>query len=145
MGIKAERNRVVARFKDGNLLKGFTLDFSPVKDIFHLVSEQDKDKGKSHEVEVEELKAIFFVKSLQGNKGYYEKKKFEDISDSKLQGMKIRVEFIDGEIIRGKTLVYSSNRKGFFVFPVDPNSNNEKIYCISSAVREVETGSDAKY
>jgi hypothetical protein len=138
------RNRVVVRFKDGTLLKGYTLDFSPVKDMFHLISESDEDKGTTYEVDVEKLKAIFFVKTLEGNKEYKEKKRFEDVSTTQKTGLKIKVEFTDGEVMRGKTMVYSANRKGFFVFPVDPQSNNERIYVVSSSVQSVVTGPEAE-
>jgi hypothetical protein len=138
------RNLIVARFKDGKLLKGYTLDFSPAKDLFHLISEAEEDKGSTYEVNVEDLKAIFFVKKLAGNKDYREKKKFDEVDSSHLRGLMIKVEFEDGEIIRGKTMVYSPNRQGFFVFPVDPASNNERIYVVSSAVQDVVTGSGAE-
>jgi len=141
---KRERNRIVVRFKDGRLLKGYTLDFLPVKDTFHLISEQEEDKGKVYEIETEKLKAIFFVKTLKGNKDYIEKKRFEEVDTSSLQGVKIKVEFPDGEIIRGKSFVFSTKKDGFFVFPVDPNSNNERIYIMSSAVSDIQTGSDAE-
>jgi hypothetical protein len=137
------RNLIVARFKDGKLLKGYTLDFSPAKDLFHLISEAEEDKGTTHEVSVENLKAIFFVKKLAGNKDYREKKEFDEVDSSHLRGLMIKVEFNDGEVIRGKTMVYSSNRQGFFVFPVDPESNNDRIYVVSSSVRNVVTGEEA--
>jgi hypothetical protein len=137
------KNLIVARFKDGKLLKGYTLDFSPVKSMFHLISDKGDDKGSSYEVNVDSLKAIFFVKKLGGNKDYKEKKRFEEVDSSHLKGLMIKVEFEDGEVIRGKTMAYSANRQGFFVFPVDPNSNNERIYVISSAVQGVETGAGA--
>jgi hypothetical protein len=139
-GAVGRRNRVVIRFKDGKLLKGYTLDFLPTKDSFHVISEQEEDKGESYEVEVEKLKAIFFVKSHEGDKEYKEKKKFEEVDSSHLMGLKIQVEFHDGEIIRGKTMVYKANKKGFFIFPVDPRSNNERIYVVSSALEKVLTG-----
>jgi hypothetical protein len=138
------RTLLVARFKDGRLLKGYTLDFSPAKDMFHLISEGEMDKGNTYEVSVESLKAVFFVKDLAGNKDYKEKKKFEEVDSSHLRGLMIKVEFEDGEVIRGKTMVYSPNRQGFFVFPVDPNSNNIRIYVVSSSVKDVVTGLTAE-
>ena len=97
--MKGSRNQVVVRYKDGKLLKGFTHDFLPMKDSFHLTSEDAISKGTIHEIQIAELKAIFFVKSFGGNKFYHEKKKFEEVDDSKLRGIKIKVEFLDGEVI----------------------------------------------
>jgi hypothetical protein len=142
-GVQGERNQIVVHFKDGRVQKGFTHDFSPVKPTFHLTSEQETDKGKIYDVNCMDLKAIFFVKSLDGNKDYTEKKKFEEVDMSQLRGMKIKVEFKDGEIIRGISLGYSKNRKGFFIIPIDPQSNNERIYIVADALRDVKLGSAA--
>lgn len=139
-----KRNRVVAHFKDGRLLKGHTHDFTPVKDMFHLVSELDADSGHTYEVKTADLKALFFVKILDGRKEYAEKKSFEDVDSSNLRGLSIMVEFYDGEILRGKSLGYNKKKKGFFIVPVDPVSNNERIFVVAEAVREVKLGSAAE-
>lgn len=140
---KSERNRVVVRFKDGRLLRGYTHDFTPVKETFHLTSEEEKDKGNIYDIKTTDLKAIFFVKTLEGKKGYPEKKRFDDVDSSGLRGLKIKIEFHDGEIISGTSHGYSRNRKGFFVTPVDPQSNNDRIYVLTDAVRDVKVGSNA--
>lgn len=140
----AERNRIVVHFKDGRLLKGYTHDFTPVKDTFHLTSELEHDKGKIYEVFCPNLKAIFFVKTLSGNKDYREKKRFDEVDTSGLRGIKIKIEFNDGEVMCGISLGYSKKRKGFFVIPVDPQSNNERVYVVASAVRDVKLGSAAE-
>jgi hypothetical protein len=135
---------VVVHFKDGRLLKGFTRDFTPTKTSFHLTSEQDRDRGSEYEIELADLKAIFFVKTLEGNKDYAEKKRFEEVDTSGLKGLKIRVEFDDGEVIRGISLGYSKSSKGFFVIPVDPESNNERIYVNSESLRNIKVGAAAE-
>jgi hypothetical protein len=135
---------VVGHFKDGRLLKGFTRDFTPTKTSFHLTSEQDRDRGSEYEIELADLKAIFFVKTLEGNKDYAEKKRFEEVDTSGLKGLKIRVEFDDGEVIRGISLGYSKSSKGFFVIPVDPESNNERIYVNSESLRNIKVGAAAE-
>ena len=90
------------------------------------------------------MKAIFFVKTLEGNKDYAEKKKFEEVDTSGLKGLKIKAVFFDGEIIRGISLGYSKSSKGFFIIPVDPESNNERIYVITDALRSVKVGEEAE-
>jgi len=50
-------NKVVARFRDGKIIKGFTQDFFPNKDVFHISgTERGKDLA---EVLVPDLKALF--------------------------------------------------------------------------------------
>ena len=52
-------------------------------------------------------------------------------------GRRIEVSFQDGEILVGFTLGYSSSAPGFFIFPVDPKSNNSRIFVVNSAVEKI--------
>jgi Family of unknown function (DUF6982) len=131
MALKQE-NRVVARFMDGTMVRGTTIDFSPTRGFFHL-----NDGVFVHEVTVANLKALFFVRDFGGNSTYDEKKGFFAQQN---QGKKVMVEFSDGEVLFGYTLNYSSQGVGFFVFPGDPQSNNEKIFVVHAATRTVKLG-----
>lgn len=139
----SERNKVVVRYKSGKMLKGYTHDFSPAATEFHLTSDLPIDRGTAHEVRVADLKAVFFVKSLEGNKAYRERKDFRDTDSTRLRGLKIKVRFKDGEIMRGTTLGYSKAKKGFFITPVDPEENNNRIYVVADALSEAVTGRPA--
>ena len=119
--ISGIHNLVVAHFKDGRTLKGKTHDFMPARGSFHLIAEDADDEGETHEIQLSDLKAVFFVKTLEGKSGYQEKKKFEEVEGFNLRGLKISVEFADGEVIRGVTLGYNKDKPGFFVIPVDEN------------------------
>ncbi len=141
--LQTRRNLVVVHYKDGRLLKGFTLDFTPLAGVFHLTSELEEDKGKVYDVNVADLKAVFFVKTLHGSTEYKEKKKFEEVDTSRHRGLKIKIVFKDGEIVRGMSLGYSKGRKGFFLIPVDPKSNNERIWVVTDAIQEIQIGSSA--
>jgi len=138
------RNRIVLHYQDKKLLKGYTHDFTPLREKFHLISEQEKDKGNIYEIRCSDLKAVFFVKSLDGDKDYMEKKNFDDVDATALRGLKVKVEFPDGEVIRGTSFGYSKNRKGFFIVPIDPASNNERIYVVSNVLRDVRIGAEAE-
>ena len=142
--MKGQRNRVVVHFKDGRVLKGHTHNFTPLKETLHLTSEQEKDTENIHEIRTADLKAIFFVKTLEGNKDYVEKVRLDQIDNPGLRGLKIKVEFSDGEIISGTSLGYNRERKGFFMVPVDPQSNNERIYVLADALKDVKLGSAAE-
>ncbi|HEX6790119.1 MAG TPA: hypothetical protein VF247_02305 [Candidatus Krumholzibacteria bacterium] len=122
-------NRVVARFADGLSLRGTTIDFSPVKHMFRLT-----ENGATFEVDVRRLKALFFVRDFDGNPAYTDKKGFFARSN---HGKKVMVEFKDGEVLFGYTLTYSSHGLGFFLFPGDPESNNEKVFVVHDATRSV--------
>ena len=112
--IERTGRRVVAHFKGGRLLKGYTQDFSPDKDTFTLVSEQRRDRGKTYQVRIADLKAVFFVRALEGNIFYREKKKFKEVNMSHLRGISVRLHFKDGEVMRGASLDYAIGKNGFF-------------------------------
>lgn len=138
------RNRIVLHFLDNTVLKGYTHDFTPLREKFHLISEDNSDRGRVHEVHCSDLKAVFFVKTLEGNREYTERKTFHGIDSGALRGLKVKVEFPDGEVIRGTSFGYSRGRKGFFVVPVDPASNNERIYVVTNRLRDIRIGAEAE-
>jgi hypothetical protein len=60
-----EKVKVVVRFSDGKLIKGFTQDFFPNKERFHLIP-ADNPSGGAIEVSMKDLKAIFTVRVSPG-------------------------------------------------------------------------------
>ena len=122
--------QVVVHFADGRLLKGQATDFFPNKETFHMT---EKDSQKISEVKVAELKGIFFVKTFEGNPVRPERKDVERAG----MGKRIQVKFKDGEVLLGYTSGYSPDRTGFFVFPSDPESNNEKVFVVTAATENV--------
>jgi len=127
-------NRIVARYQDGHVLKGFTNDFLPAKDHFHLFAD-DHAGTKSTDVHVPELKALFFVRTFEGDPQHH--KSNETPEGAPLPGRRIRVVFKDGEVMVGTTQGYDRNRPGFFVVPVDPASNNERCFVVAAATTAV--------
>jgi hypothetical protein len=125
--------KVVIHYADGKVIKGFSGDFYPNKDRFHLFPATDPT-GEAMEVLIKDLKAIFFVRDFIGDSQYNERKIF--LEGEKGQGRKLEVICIDDELFVGSTLGYDSKRKGFFVFPVDPSSNNMRVFVVSSAVKK---------
>jgi hypothetical protein len=133
-------NNVVVRFRDGHVLKGTTRDFLPAKAMFHL---HPVDSGEAVEVLVQDLKAVFFVRSLKGDPDYNEYKGLPEQNVASL-GKKIGVVFADGEILAGYTHSYNPSNPGFFVTPVDPKSNNVRVFVVRGSVREVRLGARAE-
>ncbi len=129
-----ERLKVVARYKDGKVIKGFTHDFFPNKDRFHLFP-PDNLSAKGIEVVISMLKAVFMVRDFIGNPQYNERKEY--IEGEKFSGLQVEVTFKDGEVLVGSTLGYDPKRQGFFLFPADPKSNNIRVFAVSSALKNV--------
>jgi hypothetical protein len=129
-----EAIKVVARYIDGKIVKGLSQDFFPNKDRFH-VYPADKPSGEGVEILLKELKAVFFVRDFVGNYQYNERKEY--VSGDKPSGRKIEVTFADGEVLVGTTLGYDPKRPGFFLFPADPQSNNIRVFAVTTAVKKV--------
>ncbi len=129
-----EKVKVIVRYRDGRLIKGFTQDFYPTKKLFHLAP-ADNPSGKPVEIFIEDLKAIFMVVDFVGSPLYQERKKY--VEPEKPSGQKVEVTFRDGEVLVGSTLGYDPTRQGFFIFPADPKSNNIRVYVVSSSVEKV--------
>jgi len=130
-----EASKIVARYQDGKMLKGYTQNFFPNRPVFHVLPIDAASATKSVEIGVSQLKAVFFVRDFMGNKSYDERKVL-DLGE-KVQGRLIEVTFKDGEVLVGSTTGYDPKRPGFFFFPIDPKSNNIKAYILSSAIRGV--------
>ena len=126
--------KVVARYSNGKIMKGFTQDFFPNKDSFHLF-QANNGSGEAIEVFVRELKALFIVRDFKGSRLFEERKFY--MKGEKPSGRKVEVTFADGEVLVGSTLGYDPKRQGFFIFTADPKSNNERIFAVSSAVKQV--------
>jgi len=135
-----EINHVVAHFLDGTLLKGTTEDFSPNRPAFHL-----HERGRSEAVAIQcrKLKAVFFVRNLNGNPERRDIPGFIQGPGETNMGKKVAVRFRDKEIIFGYTLTYTRERNGFFLTPADPGSNNLRVYVLTAATLEVRVGPQA--
>ena len=128
-----EKVKIIARYLDGKMIKGFTQDFSPNKPAFHIFPLDAPNE--SVEILLKELKAIFFVRDFAGRPEYDERKHFTP--EDRPSGRIVEVTFIDGEVMVGATVAYDPKRPGFFIFPADPQGNNARVFALSKAVRTV--------
>lgn len=124
------KSKIVVHLPGGNILKGFSKNLFPNKPVFHLI---DKDSGEVSDLELARLKAVFFVKSFEGDSDYEPRSGI----DRPGFGKKIEVCFKDGETIVGYTSGYSANRTAFYLFPEDPESNNDRILVVNAATEKV--------
>ncbi len=128
---------VAARFLDGHVVKGWTLNLRP-EDTFTMV--QDGSDAPIW-MRTTDLKAVFFIKSLPGDPSHEERKDFEEREGP---GVKLWVQFTDGEELAGRSFSYSPDKDGFYLYPTDPDSNINMAYIFRSAVKKVRTGAFAQ-
>jgi hypothetical protein len=127
-------NKIVARFNDGRLVKGVTLDFAPSKALFHMTT-VGAPVGTPFMIRSDELKALFYVKDYAGDPKHVEEWVFD--SPTPPGAHRVQAFFSDGEVMVGTTTAYHEGADGFFLKPADPESNNTLCYVFTSATREI--------
>jgi hypothetical protein len=132
--VPAGWSRVVVRYRDERVVKGYNRDFLPGHGHVHVWPAVDAPLSARITVPFGELKAVFFVRDLRGDAIRVEDNTFDNDSG----GRRIIVTFVDDETLTGTTMNYQSDGPGFFVVPADPKSNNERIFVVSRAVRHVQ-------
>ncbi len=137
------REKTVLRFNDGRLLRGYLEGFSPDRSEFKL---EESATRRTHPVRLKDVKAVFFVRSFEGDSSYKEKKTY---GVSKPKGHRAFIRFKDGESLVGflegdvpwdKGFFLSrqdKGPKGFFLLPVDEDANNKKVFVVASSVEDV--------
>jgi hypothetical protein len=126
-------HRVVVRYTDGRLLHGFSNDFHPSHACFQFSPSVGCPAGERLMVPIARLKAVFFVKDLQGDQNRVDAQMF----DHAPRGRKVQLTFRDGEVMTGSTLGYKPNEQGFFVVPADSRGNNLRAYVVTAAIRHI--------
>jgi hypothetical protein len=138
----SDNQKVILRFADGKMLKGFIRDLKLSEEALFI----EDESSSQLKVRLKELKAIFFVRSFEGNREHQEKKTF---AGSHPGSKRVFIKFKDGESMMGFVegelpwrtgfFLESMKDKGFYIVPVDAASNNIKILVVTSAVRDVAT------
>jgi len=128
-------NRAVVAFLDGRRLKGYLFNFSPLRESFHLFPDDKVQKEGGTDVQMKDLKAVFFVKDFKGNPEWQETASVHP----QQHGRKIEITFKDGETVTGTTEGYNPQKLGFFIFPGDARSNNLRVFVVNKNVRQVKT------
>jgi len=123
--------KVVARFKDGRIVRGYTNDFDPSKAHLHVSS--DLRDGESTIILLSDLKALFFVREFAGNPMREDDKFFSQTPN----GDRIEVTFLDNEVMLGSTQRYGDEGRGFFLQPADPRSNNLSVFVTAAGVQQM--------
>lgn len=119
--------KVVVAFLDKRRQRGYTYDFSPMRDYLNLLPADNPLQGGGTRINLKDAKALFFVKDFVGNP----KAQDSPNVDTGAHGRKIEVSFSDGEKLVGKTEGYNPQKLGFFMFPADPKSNNLRVFVIT--------------
>ena len=137
--------RVVVRYED-RAVRGFVeeSELGSIEQLFRndahypLDSIRLKllDSEKVEEVPTKDAKAVFFVKTFDGDLRHRALHFHENAPI--VPGLWVRVYFYDGEMIEG---IISNTRDfvleaGFFMRPTDPNGNNRLVYILKGGLKD---------
>jgi hypothetical protein len=128
--------KVIVRFRDRRIVKGGTHNFKSNREIFHVT--EIHDEKKIIEIPLSQLKAIFFVETLEKNRDRLSPEDFSLESFNDVLGRKAKITFSDGEVMYGIIHGYTPHMKGFFIFPADKESNNKRVFVIRESTAAVE-------
>jgi len=131
------KKKVVVKYKDGNIIKGWVEEFKPQRESFILYPLVEYSNQNKLLINFDMLKAVFFVKDFTGDKNYHKVRTFSMDFNTTPAQRKLIVDFKDEERLYGTCLAYRRFKKGFFVFPVDPKDNSERIFIIHSATKKI--------
>jgi len=123
--------KVIARFNDGRIVRGYTNDFDPSKAHLHVSS--DRRDGESKIILLSDLKALFFVRDFAGDPTRVDANCFSDTPN----GDRIEVTFWDNEVMVGSTQSYRTEGRGFFLHPADSLSNNLSVFVAAAGVQQM--------
>ncbi len=132
------RTKLVIKYQDGRIIKGWVENFKSEREIVIIHPLREYSEEEKLEINLNELKAVFFVKDFIGNSNFKKAKSFENYPPSTPTMRHIVVHFKDGEKLYGTSYSYNPNKTGFFVYPIDPMDNSIRIFVIKSATEKVE-------
>ncbi len=129
--------KLVVRYANGKVIKGYSYNFNPHRPIFHLLPSAPgfSFTDEMVEVRIKDLKAVFFVRDFAGDPSYNERKEFAEGEPP--PGRKVEVTFKDGQVLVGSTVGHGPRPRGFFFIPADPKSNNLRVFAVRTAVTNV--------
>jgi hypothetical protein len=127
-------HKVVARFRNGRVIKGVSVDAGSGSATFHV----RRTDGSVARIRLEDLKALFFVRSLEGNPKRHENRIADPHDPRGHSSLVVTVVFMDGEVMTGMMNRNRAVDAYFFLTPVDPESNNIRVLVNRAAVAVVE-------
>ena len=131
------KKKAVLKFQNGEIVKGWIEEFKPERESFNLFPLIEYSEKERIEIKFSSTKAVFFVKDFIGDKDYKKVRTFNvDLKITPSQ-RKLIVNFLDGEHLYGTSHSYGRYKVGFFVYPIDPKDNSERIFVVHSAVVSV--------
>ncbi len=145
MSEKTRSDKVVIN-RNGHLVKGYIesqhweelegLLIHGIRRVPDVLKVRLAEDGSIKSIPIEDVKAVFFVKSFEGQRSRNDLKFFSNAP--MVHGIWVQLQFKDGEIMEGIILngMHHLVEQGFFVHPTDPDGNNKLVYVLKSALAD---------
>jgi hypothetical protein len=131
------KKKAVLKFQNGEIVKGWIEEFKPERESFILFPLIEYSEEERMKIKFSSLKAVFFVTDFMGDKDYKKVRTFNvDLKITPSQ-RKLIIHFLDGEHLYGTSHSYGRYKVGFFVYPIDPKDNSERIFVVHDAIESV--------
>ena len=131
------KKKAIVKYQNGDIIKGWVEELRPDRESFILFPLIEYSEEERIEIKFSSLKAVFFVKDFIGDKDHKKVRTFNlDLKITPSQ-RKMIVNFKDGEHLYCTSHSYGRYKIGFFVYPIDPKDNSERIFVVHSAVESV--------
>ena len=131
------KKKAVVKYKNGEILKGWIEDLRPDRESFILFPLIEYSEEERMEIDFNSLKAVFFVKDFIGDKDHKKVRTFNVDRKITPSQRKLIVNFKDGEHLYGTSHSYGRYKIGFFVYPIDPKDNSERIFVVRNAIENI--------
>jgi hypothetical protein len=140
-----DSHKIVVRYED-RAVRGFAevTDLGSVEQLLNSSQQYPLesirlrllDSQAIEEVPTKDAKAVFFVKTFEGDLKHRALHFHEHAPV--MQGLWVRVHFHDNEMIEG--IVGNTSdfvlQDGFFLMPTDPNGNNKLVYVLKGGLKD---------
>lgn len=126
-------HKVVAHRLDGALIKGVCLSVDPSRPGCRIQTPTQL----MVDVAFAELKALFFVRTFEGNPDHDEANSLAPDDPRRIGSRVIELEFHDGERLLAITPQFPPTKALFYVLPADPDSNNDRVLVNRAACRSM--------
>ena len=124
--------QVVIAFLSGRRARGYVFDFLPTRDRCRLFPSQTAKQEEGEQVNLSELKAIFFLREPAGETAT------PLPATTSVNRRKLEVIFADKERLEGTSEGYSRDRLGFFMVPDDPTGKIIRVFVVNANVKSVK-------
>lgn len=138
------QTRMIVLLADGERIKGYSRDFNPTRERFHLgVAGPAGETGEQREISLADVYAVFFVRdfAFDRTRRYAPEDDLTAVTTPPPGGARtLEVTTAWGEVLRGLTYGYQPQRPGFFLFPTEPREralNLERAFLTRRAVARV--------